>query len=375
MSFWTQLQQEAQKTATPFFALAPMADVTDAAFRRIIATYGKPQVLWTEFVSADGLMHPKGREKLLRDLEYSEIERPIVAQLFSSNPENMRAAAKLCAELGFDGVDINMGCPDRAIEKQGCGSAMIKTPERAVEIIRAAKAGIEDAGKTIPLSVKTRIGYNRDELDTWIPILLAENLDAFTIHARTRKDLSKVPANWDYVRRVVALRDAQAPHTVILGNGDVSDMLDGVTKARATRCEGIMIGRAVFGNPWLFNTSTQIKKRGSWNRNFILRLLPNHWAKRLMGDSRYTISDIPLKEKLRVMVEHTRLFEELLGDAGPNGPAGRVKNFAVMKKHYKAYTTGFRGAKELRIKLMETKNGDEVEQIVKRFLAVEKKNL
>lgn len=355
MNFWQELQQNTK----PFFVLAPMADVTDAAFRAIIAKYGKPDVTWTEFVSADGLCHPKGREKLLKDLEYSEAERPIVAQLFSSNPENMRTACKLCAELGFDGIDINMGCPDRTIEKQGCGSAMIKTPERAIEIIRAARLGIADAGKNIPLSVKTRVGYSRDEIDTWIVKLLGEKLDALTVHARTRKDLSQVPANWNYISRVVSLRDMLAPNTVIIGNGDVASMNDGIQKAKKTGADGIMIGRALFGNPWIFNRDISIKKQGSWRQGFFLRMLPTSWAKKIMGDSRYTISDIPLEQKLAVMVEHTRLFEKMLGD---------VKNFAVMKKHYKAYATGFPGAKELRIKLMETKNGDEVEHVVAEFL-------
>lgn len=363
-NFWTRIGGRAFQGAIPFFALAPMADVTDSAFRRIVAKYGKPDVLWTEFVSADGLCHPKGRGKLLRDLEYSEIERPIVAQLFSSNPDNMREAAKLCAELGFDGIDINMGCPDRTIEKQGCGSAMIKTPGKAVDVIRAAKQGIKESGKDIPLSVKTRVGYSRDEIDTWIPTLLAEDLAALTIHARTRKDLSIVPANWEYVRRVVNIRNTLAPNTVILGNGDVADMADGIEKALQTGCDGIMIGRAVFGNPWLFNKDISVRKRGSWRGSWLTRILPRKLAKKLMGDKRYTISDIPLSEKLRVMVEHTRLFEELLGD---------VKNFAVMKKHYKAYATGFPGAKELRIKLMETKNGDDVESVVKEFLATHPK--
>lgn len=351
-NFWKQLNK-------PFFCLAPMADVTDPAFRRIIAKYGKPDVTWTEFVSADGLCHPKGRENLLRDLAYSEVERPIVAQLFSSNPDNMRTAAQLCAELGFDGIDINMGCPDRTIEKQGCGSAMIKTPDVAVQIIRAAKQGIADAGKDIPLSVKTRVGYNQEIIDTWIPVLLNEGVAALSVHARTRKDLSQVPANWNYITRVVALRDRLAPGTVIIGNGDVVDRADGMQKAAMTGCDGIMIGRAVFGNPWIFNTDITIKKRGNWKQSFFLRMLPNRWAKSIMGDSRYTVSDIPLPEKLRVMMEHTRLFEKLLGD---------VKNFAVMKKHYKAYAHGFPGAKELRIQLMETKNADDVEQVVNKFL-------
>jgi tRNA-dihydrouridine synthase len=300
-----------------------------------------------------------GREKLLKDLEYSEAERPIVAQLFSSKPENMRQACKLVAELGFDGIDINMGCPDKTIEKQGCGSAMIKTPDVAIAVIKAAKAGITDAGKNIPLSVKTRVGYSRDEIDTWVKTVLEQDIAALTIHARTRKDLSQVPANWDYVKRVVELRNKVAPNTLIIGNGDVSDMNNGIKKSEQTGCDGIMIGRALFGNPWIFNKNIGIKKQGTWRQNFFLRLLPNSWSKKIMGDSRYTISDIPLAEKLQVMMEHTELFDALLGD---------IKNFAVMKKHYKAYATGFPGAKELRIKLMESKNKEEVREIVINFL-------
>lgn len=359
MNFWRDLPK-------PFFVLAPMADVTDPAFRRIVANYsrhgeisGGPDVLWTEFVSADGLAHPIGRMKLMRDLEYSEPERPIVAQLFSSNPDNMRSACKLCAELGFDGIDINMGCPDRTIEKQGCGSAMIKTPDRAVEIIRAAKQGIAEAGKDIPLSVKTRVGYSRDEIDTWIKLLLEQDLAALTVHARTRRDLSQVPANWNYISRVVKLKNEIAPDTIIIGNGDVTDIGDGIDKSSETGCDGIMIGRAVFGNPWIFDRDRVVLKRGNWKQNIFLRLLPNKWSKKIMGDSRYTISDVPLPEKLRVMVEHTELFMQLLGD---------IKNFAIMKKHYKAYATGFPNAKELRIKLMESQNVEEVKQIVNDFI-------
>ncbi len=349
-----------------------MADVTDAAFRRIIAKYGKPDVTWTEFVSADGLCHPKGREKLLKDLEYSESERPIVAQLFSSRPENMRAAAQLCAELGFDGIDINMGCPDRTIEKQGCGAAMMKDPDNAVAIIRAAKQGIMDSGRDIPLSVKTRVGYNRDEIDTWIPTLLRENIAALTLHARTRKELSEVPADWSRIARVVKLRDTIAPDTVILGNGDVQHLADGREKAKQTGCDGIMIGRAIFGNPWLFadqdtktknqepNSKTSSPRFGSWDfGSWFLGLFTRD---SYVTKKRYWLknpANVPVAEKLRVMIEHTELFMELLGGH---------KNFAVMKKHYKAYATGFPGAKELRVQLMESKGLDEVRMIVAEFL-------
>ena len=163
-NLWTTLKEQKKG---PLFVLAPMADVTDAAFRQIIAKYGRPDATWTEFVSADGLFMG-GKHALMRDLMYSESERPIIAQFFTSRPENMEKAAALAAELGFDGIDINMGCPDRTIEKQGCGSAMIKTPDRAVEVIAAARQGITESGRNIPLSVKTRVGYSHDEIDTWI---------------------------------------------------------------------------------------------------------------------------------------------------------------------------------------------------------------
>ena len=381
-NFWSHLNK-------PFFALAPMADVTDPAFRRIIAKYGKPDVTWTEFVSADGLAHKTGRENLIKDLAFTEAERPIVAQLFSSNPEHMKNAAKLCAELGFDGVDINMGCPDRTIEKQGCGSAMIKTPDIAVQIIRAAKQGIAESGKDIPVSVKTRVGYNQESIDTWIPVVLNEQIAALTIHARTRKDLSKVPANWDYVTRVVKLRDQLAPGTVIIGNGDVVDMADGLEKAKQTGCDGVMIGRACFGNPWIFSSSPHIKTPPAFGHLLLVRggILRNIWCKilKFIGavspsyqegargsleeddystPERYWLHnkpDVPLEQKLRVMVEHSQLFCELL----PH------KNFATMKKHYKAYCHGFPGAKELRMRLMDAPDVETVSRIVDEFLRKE----
>src|SRR4051812_23055635 len=225
-NFWKKLKK-------PFFVLAPMADVTDAAFRRVIAKYsrhgeadGGPDVFWTEFVAADGLMSA-GREKLKYDLIYTGAERPIVAQLFGSNPEKMEGAARLCAELGFDGIDINMGCPDRSIEKQGAGAAMIKTPAAARAVIRAAREG----APKLPISVKTRIGYNKNEIATWIPELLAEKPAALTIHCRTRKEMSLVPARWEHVREVTALRDKLSPETLIIGNGDARDIEDARAKA------------------------------------------------------------------------------------------------------------------------------------------------
>ena len=315
-NFWEKLDK-------PFFCLAPMADVTDAAFRRVITKYGKPDVLWTEFVSADGLASP-GREVLKKNLIYSKNEHPIVVQLFSSHPKEMRVASKFVAELGFDGIDINMGCPDKSVEKQGAGAAMMKNMKKACEIIQAVKDGIKDSNKKIPVSVKTRVGYNKNQIEEWIPFLLSQNISVLTIHARTRKELSLVSANWDYVKRVVEIRNEMKVKTLIIGNGDVESLKQGLTLAKETGCDGIMIGRAIFGNPWLFSGKTPT-----------------------------------VKQKLKVMVEHTKLFERVLA---------RHKSFAVMKKHFKAYVNGFDGAKELRVKLMNTNNVREVELLITNFL-------
>ena len=332
MNFWKELPK-------PIFVLAPLADVTDAAFRRMIAKYsrhtradgteGGPDVFWTEFVSADGLCRatPEGREKLMADLKYTEEERPIVAQLFSSNEEYMEQAAALCADLGFDGIDINMGCPDKGIEKQGCGSAMIKNPEKAAAIIRAAKRGAPD----LPVSVKTRLGYNKDELEEWLPLLLAESPAVVTMHARTRKEMSKVPARWERVARAVEIRDALKSETLILGNGDALSLEDARQKVSATGADGVMLGRAIFGNPWLFHPEKDI-------------------------------SNVTLAERFEALIEHTRLFEELL----PH------KSFAVMKKHYKAYINGFDGAHDLRAVLMEQDNSEKMADILDNFLKANK---
>src|SRR3989344_2933272 len=199
MSFWNKLK-------CPIMALAPMADVTDQAFRRVIAKYGKPDVMWTEFVSADGLFLG-GYEHLIHDLKFTEGERPIVAQFFTSKPEMMRKVAELACDLGFDGIDINMGCPDKSIEKQGAGAANIKNSKLAQEVILAAMEGAKKDGKSLPVSVKTRIGYNKNEIETWIPALLETHPTVLTIHARTRKEMSNISADWAQVKRAVEIRD------------------------------------------------------------------------------------------------------------------------------------------------------------------------
>lgn len=390
---WYRLKQEKKsadgKTSEPLFVLAPMADVTDAAFRRIIAKYsrmgaraqgapnrhvaGGPDAMWTEFVSADGLARaPKaGRDKLLRDLVYSEAERPIIAQFFTSNPVHMELAAELAVEMGFDGIDINMGCPDKSIEKQGAGASMIKSPRTARKVLRAAIRGAARAaqrlGKPVPaVSVKTRIGYGKNELATWLPALLAERPALITVHARNRKELSLVPARWEHVREAVEIRDRLQAHvpiekrTLIFGNGDARNLADAREKAKASGADGVMLGRAIFGNPWLFDESAYMHvdtNAGGKGVDVASGQTVGFGGAVLGVDHFYNKTQIA--ERLRVMVEHTELFEKLLGD---------LKNFSIMKKHYKAYVHGWEGAKELRALLMQTNSVAEVKEVVDNYL-------
>ena len=326
-----------QKIKKPFFCLAPMSDVTDVAFREMLARYGRDRenkdsvIFWTEFVAADGLCNKFARKKLAHILEFSEKERPIVAQVFGANPENMKKACQYIASLDFDGIDINMGCPDKSVISQGAGSALIKTPKLAREIIQAAKDGIKATGKNIPVSVKTRIGFNKkEELENWLSEILKEKVSALTVHLRTTKEMSKVPAHWDLMEKVLKLRNKISPETLIIGNGDVQNLEEAREKIAKYKCDGIMIGRGVFGNPWFFSS----------NQN---------------------PADIALEEKLKAMLEHTEIFDKKLLQP-------EHKNFDVMKKHFKAYVKGFDGAKELRIKLMDTNNSKEVKKIVNSFL-------
>jgi len=305
-----------------------MADVTDQVFRRIVAKYsrhgqenGGPDVLWTEFVSADGLMSP-GRDALIVDLKFSEIEHPIIAQIFGTNLQKLEDTARLCVEMGFDGIDINFGCPEKNIVKSGGGSGAIRNPEYSVEVIRAVQRGA--AGK-IPVSVKTRLGFNKDEVETWIPTLLQTGIAALTIHFRTRKEMSLVPARWERMERIKELRDQISPDTILIGNGDVKTLEEGRVLSRKHGADGVMIGRGIFGNPWLFDENKK---------------------------------EVSTQEKLEVMLEHTKLYTELLP----------MKNFNIMKKHYKAYVNGFDHAKELRIRLMESNSYEEIEAITRDFL-------
>jgi len=375
-SFW-------QKLPKPFFVIAPMANVTDSVFRSLFAKYGKPDVTWTEFVSADGLNSP-GKDKLLHDLAYGENERPIVAQLFTGHPEAMKKAAALVAKLGFDGLDINMGCPDRAVEKQGGGAANIRNPENAIKVIEAAKEGVklfkcenvkgkvkrnsnsQNPESRIPVSVKTRIGYNTYEPD-WIKLLLSQKLPALTVHLRTRKEMSDVPAHWELMPEIIKMRNEISPETLIIGNGDVESLEQAAEYSKKYGCDGVMIGRGIFGKPWFFaglgNSDTPKYAPLNPDKNLVRNTTMPKSPVRRIGS---TPEKSPT-ERLRILLEHVSLFEKTYCK-----PRNRLKNFAVMKKHFKAYVNGWDGAKELRIKLMETNNAKEVEAIVKAYLKTTK---
>lgn len=333
-NFWAKLPR-------PFYMLAPMYDVTDEAFRQMFVKYGKlarmsdssggPDVFFTEFVSVDGLLSEAGRPKLLRELYFSKNEHPIVAQVFGSDPVKFKEVAKLIAGLGFDGLDINLGCPDKAVIKQGAGSALIRKPELAKEIILAAKAG---AGK-MPVSVKTRIGYSKpEEMENWLSAILAARPAMLTVHLRTMKELSKVPAHWELAGKVVAL--GQKYGVPMACNGDVKSLAEARAKAEKYNLDGIMIGRSAFGNPTFF-----------------------------VG------REMSREEKLSALVEQTNLFEQLYRPGPTNDKlfGGHTKNFAVLKKHFKAYVAGWPGATALRAKLMTAETAGEVKKIIGDFLS------
>lgn len=317
MSLWNSVPK-------PFCVMAPMADVTDPAFRALIARCGRADVTWTEFVSADGLYYtrevkkiPDEENPLMRDLSFTDAERPIVAQIFSSKPEMIAYATALVAKLGFDGVDINMGCPDTSIEKQGCGAGMIKTPDIAQAVIKAAQEA-----SSLPVSVKTRVGYNKESLDEWLPALLEMNPAAITLHLRTRKEMSLVPAHWELMKKAVEIRNRINPAVLLIGNGDVTDLEDAKKKVAEAGCDGAMIGRGMFGNPWVFAGRTS--------------------------------AETPLAEKLAALRELAYAFDNLTPK----------KNFAILKKHIKAFVTGFDGAAELRAKLMEANSAVELDKAI-----------
>lgn len=303
-----------QKLPKPFFVLAPMENVTDMVFRQIVASCGKPDVFFTEFTNVDGLVS-KGRERVIHRLQFTEGERPLIAQIWGNNPEHYYEAVKLIKDMKFDGIDINMGCPANKVVSKGFCAGLIRNPSLAKEIILATK----EAAGDMPVSVKTRIGYDKIQTEEWAGFLLEMQPAALTIHGRTAAEMSKVPAHWDEIGKVVNLRNQMKSKTLIIGNGDIQSYKQGIERANTYNVDGVMIGRGIFDNLWIFNKEVSLES-------------------------------ITHKEKIQLLIDHIQLYESTWG---------KTKNYEVLKKFYKIYVSGIPDAAEFRAQLMSYKTPKE----------------
>lgn len=315
-NFWQTLEK-------PIMILAPMEDVTDTVLRRVIARYGKPTVFFTEFTNVEG-MFSKGQARVTQRLRYTEEERPLVAQIWGSEPENFFKAAQKLIEMGYDGIDLNMGCPAQGPVHKGVCSGLINNRPLAKEIIDATKAG---AAGIIPVSVKTRLGFRSIDFE-WIQFVLEQKPAVLTVHLRTVSEMSKVPAHWDQMKTVVEMRNQMQSDTLIIGNGDLKTLSDAHQKAAEAGADGAMIGRGIFDDPYIFSGQT-------------------------------SLNDKTPEEKMRLLLDHMHLWSETWGT---------TKHFPTLRKFFKVYANGFPGAQDLRIRLMETQTPEETEQVVTAFL-------
>jgi tRNA-dihydrouridine synthase len=316
-NFWQNLEK-------PIFALAPMEDVTDTVFREVVMSVSSPgdlNVLFTEFTSTDGLCHERGREKVIERLQVNPSEKELllarniklVAQIWGGDPEKFRQSAKLISEMDlFDGIDINMGCPVKKVVKHKSCANLINYPELAKEIIQATMEA-----SPLPVSVKTRIGFNSVNTEAWITQLLEAAPKAITIHGRTRKMMSNGPALWEEIAKAVNLRNEMQSSTVILGNGDVSSYEDGLSRAKQFGVDGVMVGTGIFRNPWLFN-----------------------------GEN----IEIKIPRRFELMRFHITLFRDTSGGS---------KDYNVLKRFFKIYLNGFAGAAHWRDRFMRTRHFEE----------------
>lgn len=305
-----------QDLPKPFLVLAPMDDVTDTVFRRVVASCARPDLFFTEFMNVDGLQSV-GRPRLVKRIQYTDEEQPLIAQIWGKDPENFRKTAAELVDMGFTGVDLNMGCPEKTVVKNGACSALINNRELALEIIQATKEGV--AGR-VPVSVKTRLGFNEVDF-SWHELLLQQNLDMLTIHGRTRKQMSEVPADWDMIGSVRELRDGIAPQTLIVGNGDVTSRAQALQLAEQYNLDGIMIGRGIFHDPFVF------AEQSPWPA--------------------YT-----KEQRIALYAKHVTLFAQTW--------TSEDRRIATLNKFCKVYINGFEGAKELRERLMAAEAADEL---------------
>ncbi|MCE5047068.1 tRNA dihydrouridine synthase [Staphylococcus equorum] len=315
-NFWRELPR-------PFFVLAPMEDVTDVVFRHVVSEAGRPDVFFTEFTNTESFCHPEGVHSVRGRLTFTEDEQPIVAHIWGDKPEHFREMSIGMAEMGFKGIDLNMGCPVPNVATKGKGSGLIQRPETAAEIIQAAKAG------GLPVSVKTRLGYSDiDEWRDWLTHVFEQDIANLSIHLRTRKEMSKVDAHWELIGEIKKVRDAIAPNTLLTINGDIPDRKTGLELAAKYGIDGVMIGRGIFQNPYAFEKEPK-----------------EHTSEELLG-------------LLRL---HLDLFDKYTKE--------EPRQFKPLRRFFKVYVRGIKGAGELRHQLMSTSTTDEVRTLLDEFEA------
>lgn len=315
-NFWSELPR-------PFFILAPMEDVTDIVFRHVVSEAARPDVYFTEFTNTESFCHPEGIHSVRGRLTFSEDEQPMVAHIWGDKPEQFREMSIGLAEMGFKGVDLNMGCPVANVASKGKGSGLILRPEVAAEIIQAAKAG------GIPVSVKTRLGYYKiEEWKEWLRHVFKQGIANLSIHLRTRKEMSKVDAHWELIEAIKTLRDEIAPDTLLTINGDIPDRQTGLELAEKYGVDGVMIGRGIFHNPFAFEKEPR---------------------------------EHSTKELLDLLRLHLTLFDKYSANTG--------RPFKSLRRFFKIYVRGIRGASGLRHELMSTNSTDEVRKLLDEFEA------
>lgn len=330
MNIWQELPQ-------PFLILAPMEGVTDIIFRQVIAHAGRPDLFFTEFTNVSSYASDKGRANALERFEIAPTDAPIIAQIWGKNPEHFAKCANALESLGFSGIDLNFGCPDKHVNKAGGGAAMIKTPDLAIECFENAVKSTN-----LPVSIKTRLGWSdTNEYRTWLTTLLEQHPAALTVHLRTKKEMSKVPAHYELIPEIAKLRISISPETKLIINGDIRDRAHALElHAKYPEIDGFMIGRGVFANPYCFTNHTPTQEE-------LMELLKIHLALyderisqalRNLSESRHD----PVSEKLQLM----------------------RSSYEPLKHFFKIYINNFPGAKELRAKLMETHSIKQARDII-----------
>lgn len=315
-NFWSELPR-------PFFILAPMEDVTDIVFRHVVSEAARPDVFFTEFTNTESFCHPEGIHSVRGRLTFSEDEQPMVAHIWGDKPEQFRETSIQLAKMGFKGIDLNMGCPVANVAKKGKGSGLILRPDVAAEIIQATKAG------GLPVSVKTRLGYYEiDEWKDWLKHVFEQDIANLSIHLRTRKEMSKVDAHWELIEAIKNLRDEIAPNTLLTINGDIPDRKTGLELAEKYGIDGVMIGRGIFHNPFAFEKEPR-----------------EHTSKELLDLLRW----------------HLSLFNKYEKD--------EIRQFKSLRRFFKIYVRGIRGASELRHQLMNTQSIAEARALLDEFEA------